>query len=65
MRADQMTCPACGERAESDSVDVGIGLMVRGNFACSCGWEIDGPEDFGFVDMDARPFCPEPLGEPA
>jgi hypothetical protein len=25
---------------------------VRGNFACACGWEIDGPEDFGFVRED-------------
>jgi hypothetical protein len=47
-----MKCPACGDVAESDSVDVGVGLLVRGNFACACGWEIDGPEDFGFVRED-------------
>lgn len=41
MREDQMKCPNCGGIAESDSVDVGVGLYVRGNFACSCGWEID------------------------
>lgn len=39
--ADQMICPECGGIAESDSVDVGVGLMVRGNFNCPCGWELD------------------------
>lgn len=55
---DRMICPACGAVAESDSVDVGVGLIVRGNFHCRCGWELDGPEDFGFIEMDERPFCP-------
>ena len=35
-----MTCPECGGRAESDAVDVGVGLYIAGNFACACGWEI-------------------------
>jgi hypothetical protein len=55
---DRMKCPACGGIAESDSVDVGVGLIVRGNFSCSCGWEIDGPDDWGFLDPDERPFAP-------
>ncbi len=56
--ADQMRCPKCGEIAVSDSVDVGVGLIVRGNFACACGWEIDGPEDFGLLDKSEVPFAP-------
>ena len=56
--ADRMKCPACGDIAESDSVDVGVGVIVRGNFNCACGWEIDGPEDYGFIEMDERPFPP-------
>lgn len=43
MQQDQMRCPACGGIAESDSVDIGVGLLVRGNFSCECGWDIDGP----------------------
>ncbi len=38
---DQMVCPECGGIAESDSADIGVGLMVRGNFACLCGWAIE------------------------
>ena len=26
-----MTCPECGGRAESDAVDVGVGLYIAGN----------------------------------
>ena len=57
--ADHMICPACGAIAESDSVDVGVGTIVRGNFSCLCGWEIGGPEDFGFIEMDEVEFAPE------
>lgn len=39
---DRMECPMCGKTAYSDSVDVGVGLYIRGNFECECGWEIDG-----------------------
>jgi len=55
---DQMRCPQCGDIAESDSVDVGVGLQVRGNFVCECGWEIDGPDDFGFVEIEEVEFAP-------
>lgn len=42
LRDDQMICPDCGAVAESDSVDVGVGLLVRGNFYCAaCEWDID------------------------
>lgn len=42
MPHDQMICPECGGRAYSDSVDVGVGLYVRGNFECAaCGWEYE------------------------
>lgn len=56
--AEFMTCPACGGTAESDAVDVGVGMIIRGNYACACGWEIDGPEDYGFVGMEDREFAP-------
>lgn len=59
MRQDQMRCPECGGIAESDSVDVGVGLIVRGNFACLCGWELEADgkmnvADYGdyFIDME-------------
>lgn len=63
--AQFMECPACGGRAECESVDVGVGLILRGDYACWCGWEIDSENDFGFVLMDERPFCPLDLdGQP-
>jgi lysyl-tRNA synthetase class I len=37
--ADAMLCPECGKIAYSESVDVGVGLIVEGNFVCECGWE--------------------------
>lgn len=52
-----MTCPACGSVAQCDAVDVGVGLYVSGQYICDCGWEIDGPDDFGFVGMEDRPFA--------
>jgi predicted RNA-binding Zn-ribbon protein involved in translation (DUF1610 family) len=58
LRADQMVCPNCGQIAECESVDVGVGLVLRGDFNCdNCGWEIDGPEDFGFIDEGDREFA--------
>jgi hypothetical protein len=41
LRDDQMLCPECGDIAESDSVDVGVGLYIRGNYECRCGWEYE------------------------
>lgn len=35
-----MACPECGGQAESDAVDVGVGLYIAGNYSCECGWEI-------------------------
>lgn len=57
MREGQMLCPNCGRIATCESVNVGVGLYLRGDFACSCGWELDGPDDHGFLsleDADAR-----------
>lgn len=53
-----MTCPACGGVAECESVDVGVGLVLRGDFSCECGWVIDGPDDFGFIEEDEIEFPP-------
>lgn len=37
-----MPCPECEGTAESDAVDVGVGLYISGNYACNlCGWESD------------------------
>lgn len=38
---DRMDCPECGGNAYSDSVDVGVGIYIAGNFMCACGWESD------------------------
>ena len=35
-----MKCPECAGTAESDAVDVGVGLYIAGNYWCECGWEI-------------------------
>ena len=60
--AQFMTCPNCGARAECESVDVGVGLYLKGDYACHrCDWEINGPNDFGFVGMEDREFAPLPL----
>ena len=56
-----MECPSCGDKAESEAVDVGVGLCIKGDYACRCGWEIFSESDFGFVKMMDREFCPEPL----
>jgi hypothetical protein len=43
---DQMVCPNCGSIAESDSVDIGVGIQVRGNFHCEgCEWSAEQPTD--------------------
>jgi hypothetical protein len=41
LRQDQMRCPECDRIAESESVDVGVGLIVRGDFICDCGWQAE------------------------
>jgi hypothetical protein len=53
-----MPCPACGGIARCESVDVGVGLYCKDDFTCECGWEIDGPNDYGFIEMDEREFAP-------
>lgn len=59
MRADQMICPNCGHIATCESVDVGVSLYLKGDFRCSnCPWELDGPEDFGFLNIDDIPTLP-------
>lgn len=54
-----MTCPQCGSRAECESVDVGVGLYLSEEYQCgACGWEINGPDDWGFIGMNDIPFPP-------
>jgi len=54
-----MKCTNCGSIAESESVDVGVGLYIKGDYAChNCDWEIYGPLDYGFVGMEDRKFAP-------
>ena len=55
LRPDQMLCPNCGGVAESDSVDIGVGIQVRGNFHVeACDWCADQPSntDLGLNDID-------------
>lgn len=52
LRDDQMRCPSCGGIATSDSVDVGVGLYVAGNFSCSCGWELEAEGKLNVVSYD-------------
>lgn len=62
MRADQMKCPECEGTAECDSVDVGVGLYIAGNFWCECGWEItaDGKANVAtYDDWFPDQGCPE------
>lgn len=65
LRVDQTICPECGDIAESDSVDVGVGLLVRGNFGCpSCYWEFEAdgrinvasPDDY-LIDLGDGEFA--------
>lgn len=39
--AHMMVCVECGEYACCESVDVGVGFYVDGNYVCRCGWESD------------------------
>lgn len=53
MRTDQMICPDCGQIAESDSADIGVGTLVRGNFHCdACGWAKPVDEQIGLIEDD-------------
>lgn len=56
---DQMICPNCGEIAVSDSVDIGVGIQVRGNFYCeACHWAKptdEQPFDFDLFLEDPTP----------
>lgn len=41
-------CPRCGEHAERDSVDVGVGI-IHGPWGCSCcGWSESEQYDLSF-----------------
>ena len=53
LRPGEMICPKCGRIAESDTVDIGVGLQVRGNFRCyGCGWSVEPPtaDGLGLTD---------------
>lgn len=57
-----MACPRCNNTVEAESVDVGVGLYIKDEWLCDrCGWEMYGPEDFGFIGMDDREFVEGPL----
>lgn len=52
MPPDRKICPQCGELAECDSVDVGVGLILNteaGFYCGACGWQENSENDFGFV----------------
>ena len=52
--SDKEVCPNCGDMAEADSVDVGVGVYVNYDtmHCVTCGWAPDGPDDFGFVTLE-------------
>lgn len=53
-----MICPSCGGMAESDTVDIGVGTLVRGNYHCEgCNWtKVPGDgQSFGLI-VDDDPF---------
>ena len=54
LRIDEMICPECGGIAVSDSVDIGVGILVRGNFYCAnCGWAMPMEEEpNNIIDLD-------------
>lgn len=66
LRADEMVCPECGKIAVCESVDVGVGLVIRGDFSCECGWHIDAdgmmnvgsPDDY-LNDIEQSPISSE------
>lgn len=39
-----MKCQECGGTAEAECVDVGVGLYIKDEYECSCGWNsaVDG-----------------------
>lgn len=45
LNVGEMRCPDCGGVAESDVVDIGVGVQVRGNFRCPCGFAIEPPTE--------------------
>lgn len=52
LRADQVVCPECGHIAECESIDVGVGLYISGNFSCDCGWESDADGKFNVASYE-------------
>lgn len=56
---DRMDCPQCGAIVHAESVDVGVGLYIKDEWACDqCGWEMYGPMDHGFLTMEEIPSSP-------
>lgn len=49
-------CPNCGGATECESVDVGVGLYLYGEYACdTCGWDESHPPPT--LAMEERPFA--------
>lgn len=47
-----MKCPECGGTAEAECVDVGVGLYIKDEYECSCGYNsaADGRANVGSYD---------------
>jgi sarcosine oxidase delta subunit len=46
-----MNCPQCGEKAEADFVNIGVGSQQISPYYCpNCGWAQDSPDYDSYVD---------------
>lgn len=55
-----MNCPECGQLAECDLVDNGIGMQQCGPYGCEpCGWVQESPDDADLWDTGSQETpCP-------
>lgn len=47
-----MRCPECGGVAEAECVDIGVGIYIKDEYECSCGYNsaADGRANVGSYD---------------